>query len=491
MAGGASGRNGGFLIAGVGPLPQRRARAVRRRAGEGDVRAHARGPARTSYELATELGAGEARAAGGAAARWRCPRRRPSTCAATRRRSPRTASPARSSSARICRRRSGAAGLVGCLTEHDGALHPARWYRLLAEAAEAAGARIYEGTRCGGSGAGAGRRARAGRAAGSVRARHVVVAADGALPALVPEYAGRVRARRLHMVATEPLPPTLDTLVYARWGYEYLQQRPDGRILAGGFSDVDADDSYTDSDAGSPVIWERVEALPARRPRRRGARSATAGPAWSATATTRSRTSARCPGATASTCPAGTPAWATCPASCAGATSPTRSRARRREPLFPATGAMDRDRIRALTSARRRASRSARRASEAMFRRAPPARSPAAWRPPPPPRPLAGLHRARRGRARLGRGRQRVRGLPQRLQRDGPGPRAPGDRRRGERAGCAGDPLRRHHRGRRGGRGGAVAPLRPPALALHELRHRVDDGRDPDRPRGSPAATRS
>lgn len=94
---------------------------------------------------------------------------------------------------------------------------------------------------------------------GSVRARHVVVAADGALPALVPEYAERVRARRLHMVATEPLPPTLEHLVYARWGYEYLQQRPDGRILAGGFSDVDGDGSFTDSDSGSPAIWERVE----------------------------------------------------------------------------------------------------------------------------------------------------------------------------------------------------------------------------------------
>jgi glycine/D-amino acid oxidase-like deaminating enzyme len=37
-------------------------------------------------------------------------------------------------------------GLVGCLTDHDCALHPARWYRLLATAAEEAGARIFEGT---------------------------------------------------------------------------------------------------------------------------------------------------------------------------------------------------------------------------------------------------------------------------------------------------------------------------------------------------------
>ena len=43
-------------------------------------------------------------------------------------------------------------GLVACLTDHDGALHPARWYRLLAGAAEAAGARICEGSAVGGGG---------------------------------------------------------------------------------------------------------------------------------------------------------------------------------------------------------------------------------------------------------------------------------------------------------------------------------------------------
>jgi glycine/D-amino acid oxidase-like deaminating enzyme len=91
-----------------------------------------------------------------------------------------------------------------------------------------------------------------------VHARHVVVAADGALPVLVPDYADRVRARRLHMVATAPLPRALGTLVYARWGHEYLQQLPDGRVLAGGFSDMDGRRSYTDSDAGEPLVWERV-----------------------------------------------------------------------------------------------------------------------------------------------------------------------------------------------------------------------------------------
>ena len=149
-------------------------------------------------------------------------------------------------------------GLVACLTEHDGALHPARWYRALAGAAEAAGVRICERSPVRGP-VSAPAEGPVESDAGSVRARHVIVAADGALPALVPEYAGRVRARRLHMVATAPLAHVLDRMVYARWGYEYLQQRPDGRVLAGGFSDVDGEDSYTDSDAGSRAIWDRVE----------------------------------------------------------------------------------------------------------------------------------------------------------------------------------------------------------------------------------------
>jgi gamma-glutamylputrescine oxidase len=95
---------------------------------------------------------------------------------------------------------------------------------------------------------------------GTVRARHVIVAADGALPRLVPSYDGRVRARRLHMIATAPLPEGIvEQLVYARWGYEYFQQRPDGRVLAGGFGDLDGDASYTDSGEGDPRIWDRIE----------------------------------------------------------------------------------------------------------------------------------------------------------------------------------------------------------------------------------------
>ena len=256
VAGGASGRNGGFLIAGVAAFHNdareqygaERARAMYSRTLDAQ---------RDIFALAEELGADEAVRKVGllrlAVSEEEAEHVRDHAAALRADGFPGETVEREDLPPALQR-----SGLVACLTDHDGALHPARWYRLLAGAAEAAGARICEGSAVRGP-VPAPDEGPVVTQRGSVRARHVVVAADGALPALVPEYGGRVRSRRLHMVATEPLPPTLDRLVYARWGYEYLQQRPDGRILAGGFSDVDADDSYTDSDAGSPAIWERVE----------------------------------------------------------------------------------------------------------------------------------------------------------------------------------------------------------------------------------------
>lgn len=179
-------------------------------------------------------------------------------------------------------------GRVACRTEHDGALHPARWIRLLAVAAERAGVRVHEGTpvaapvadgdharsepgtpaaapvaaasdvRTGP--AGIGDRIALTTPHARIAARHVIVAADGALPALVPAYAGRVRSRRLHMLATAPLPDRiLPGPVYVRYGHEYFQQLPDRRLVLGGFGDLDGEASYTDREEGDPAIWERLE----------------------------------------------------------------------------------------------------------------------------------------------------------------------------------------------------------------------------------------
>jgi gamma-glutamylputrescine oxidase len=257
VAAGASGRNGGFLLAGASAFHldarDRYGRDAARR-----LYAHTLKAQEEVYALATELGAGDA------VRRVGCLRLAASAeeedhvrrhVEALREDGFQAALVEGDALPGVLRR----IGRVACLTAHDGALHPARWIRALARAAERAGARICEGSPVHGPVPAPGEDALR-TPGGRVRARHVVVAADGALPALVPQYAGRVRSRRLHMVATAPLRDrVLDSVVYARWGFEYFQQLTDGRLAVGGFGDVDGEASYTAVEEGSPAIWARLE----------------------------------------------------------------------------------------------------------------------------------------------------------------------------------------------------------------------------------------
>jgi glycine/D-amino acid oxidase-like deaminating enzyme len=262
VAGGASGRNGGFLLAGLAAFyvdARERYGADRAR----ELYAETLAAQEEIYALAAELGAADAVRRTGLL--------RVSASEEEAEHVRRQVEALRDDGfpAQLVERDELPAALRAgfhnaCLTDHDGALQPARWIRALARAAEEAGARIHDGTPVQGplgevaSGTVSPREVVT--AGGRVRASHVVVAADGALPALVPALGDRVRARRLHMVATEPLPDRLvDCPVYARWGFEYFQQPPDGRLLAGGFSDLDGAGSYTDRYEGDPRVWDRIE----------------------------------------------------------------------------------------------------------------------------------------------------------------------------------------------------------------------------------------
>jgi glycine/D-amino acid oxidase-like deaminating enzyme len=61
------------------------------------------------------------------------------------------------------------------------------------------------------------------------------------------------------MLATAPVPAILDCPVYARHGYEYVHQTPDGRIALGGFSDLDGDASWTDRETVSSAVQARLD----------------------------------------------------------------------------------------------------------------------------------------------------------------------------------------------------------------------------------------
>jgi gamma-glutamylputrescine oxidase len=116
------------------------------------------------------------------------------------------------------------------LHPRDGALQPARWVRRLAAHAARAGADIREGAEV---------------VIDELDADVIVVAGDGFIPALLPELP--VRATRGQVLATEPLPERLyDRPHYARGGYDYWQQLPDGRLVLGGKRDASLETEETD-----------------------------------------------------------------------------------------------------------------------------------------------------------------------------------------------------------------------------------------------------
>ncbi|MGD0716056.1 MAG: FAD-dependent oxidoreductase [Gaiellaceae bacterium] len=127
-----------------------------------------------------------------------------------------------------------------------GSIQPARFVRRLAARAAEAGAEIREHERVGDVTA--------------LDADRVLVATDGYGHGLVPELAEAIWPTRGQVVVSEPLDRVLyDRPHYARQGFDYWQQLPDGRVLLGGFRDVSILDELTDVEVTTPAIQEALE----------------------------------------------------------------------------------------------------------------------------------------------------------------------------------------------------------------------------------------
>ncbi|MEP6853304.1 MAG: FAD-dependent oxidoreductase [bacterium] len=101
--------------------------------------------------------------------------------------------------------------------------------------------------------------------AGVVRAAVVIVAVDGRLDVLLPQLAPLVRTARLQMLATAPgLPVRLPCPVYGRWGYDYGQQDAAGRIMVGGGRDRFAEQEWTVDDAPTAPVQGWIEQVARR-----------------------------------------------------------------------------------------------------------------------------------------------------------------------------------------------------------------------------------
>ena len=133
------------------------------------------------------------------------------------------------------------------LHPHDGALLPARWVRRLAAHAADAGAEIREHDPV---------------AIDDVDADAIVVAGDGYTASLLPELAEAVRPTRGQVLVTEPLAERLyERPHYARGGYDYWQQLPDGRLVIGGQRDTSFETEDTDVLETTNTIQDRLDTL--------------------------------------------------------------------------------------------------------------------------------------------------------------------------------------------------------------------------------------
>ncbi|MET0660932.1 MAG: FAD-dependent oxidoreductase, partial [Steroidobacteraceae bacterium] len=143
----------------------------------------------------------------------------------------------------------------GLLIPSDGVFNPLARARSLAMDLVAAGGRVFERTP-----AVEFKRGQVVTPRAVIRCDTVLVAVDGRLELLFPELRGEVRTARLQMLATEPTSEiALTRPVYARWGYDYWQQLPDGRVLLGGARDIAAEEEWTSSTATSARIQHALE----------------------------------------------------------------------------------------------------------------------------------------------------------------------------------------------------------------------------------------
>ncbi len=114
----------------------------------------------------------------------------------------------------------------------DGVLQPARVVRRVAARAAAAGVEIHEHTRI--------------ASVEETGAETVVIATDGYPSGLMGELEGLIVPTRGQVIATEPIPERFfEVPHYGRHGYDYWHQTEEGRIVAGGFRDVSLQEEFT------------------------------------------------------------------------------------------------------------------------------------------------------------------------------------------------------------------------------------------------------
>jgi glycine/D-amino acid oxidase-like deaminating enzyme len=86
----------------------------------------------------------------------------------------------------------------------------------------------------------------------------VILATNAYTPQLVPSV--KIQPTRAQMIATAPEPSRItDMPVYSNFGYRYWRQLPAGQVLVGGWRDTSLETEKTDDDEPTPEIQEHLD----------------------------------------------------------------------------------------------------------------------------------------------------------------------------------------------------------------------------------------
>lgn len=145
------------------------------------------------------------------------------------------------------------------LSSEDGELHPVRLIHGVARAAEAHGVRMHGHTAL--------RSARwsgglwtAEVERGTVRARTLVLCTNAFTPQLCPALGDLIVPRRGQMLSTAPIGREVAPYpTYAQYGYRYWRQTREGRLVIGGWRDLDFDGESGYEDEPTEAIQKGIE----------------------------------------------------------------------------------------------------------------------------------------------------------------------------------------------------------------------------------------
>ena len=149
---------------------------------------------------------------------------------------------------------------VGVLLPDDGEIQPAQYVRQCVRRFQERGLRVFEnspvleindgseGVECV-------------CANGSISAQVAIVCTNAQIANLCPILKNKVDPVRGQMLSTSPVPPIFERPIYADHGYDYWRQCPDGRIVLGGWRNLDPDTEVGCDEVLHPDIQGNMEAF--------------------------------------------------------------------------------------------------------------------------------------------------------------------------------------------------------------------------------------